>query len=217
MEPNSKSQNSAPDLVSVWVKSEEGDEFLLCTLEHGKSWQAPVSLLAMEGSEMMYLVKGDGKVHLTGTLVPEDDEFDDMNGFGEEEDLSDEEDEELDTSNGEIDARNVINGKRAALALPASGSPAKKLKNEGGKAVAKTAVPVPKSAKPNGVKVEQDDDDEEDDDDESDEEMDSSLGKLLAGTDDFDDDEDDEDEDDDDEEDMDDEDKGELNHYLAFS
>lgn len=211
LEPNSKSISSSPNLVSVWVKSEEGDEYLLCTLEHGKSWQAPVSLLAMEGSEMMYLVKGDGKVHLTGTLVPEDDEFDDLNGLEEGEDLSDEEDEEVDTSNGEIDARNVINGKRAALALPAAGSPAKKLKNEGGKAVAKAADPIQKNAKANGIaKV------EEEEDDESDEEMDSSLGKLLAGTNDFDEDDDDDEDEDDDEEDSDDDDEGEVIRYLEF-
>lgn len=196
LEPNSKKQSSSPDIVSIWVKSEEGDEYLLCTLEHGKTWQVPVTLLAMEGSEMAYLVKGDGRVHLTGNLVPDDDDFDGMNEFGDEE-LSDEEDEELDTSNGEIDARNVLNGKRAALALPPSGSPAKKMKNEGGKAVAKAAEPTSKKGQANGAVKQVNDDDEDDEDDESDEEADNALSKLLSGTDDFDDEEDDEDMDDD--------------------
>lgn len=219
LEPNSKSQSTSPDLVSVWAKTDEEGEYLLCTLEHGKTWQAPVSLLAMEGSEMAYLVKGDGRVHLTGNLVPEDDEFDDIDGLGGEE-LSDEEDEELDTSNGEIDARNVINGKRAALALPVANSPAKKMKNEGGKAVAKAAEVVPKKGQVNGAakgvkKVE----DEDEDDDESDEEMDSSLGKLLAGADE----EDDDDEEEDDEDDDDDDDEGKsiimqkmLKQYFCY-
>ena len=200
LEPNSKSTPSSPDIVSVWVKSEGGEEYLLCTLEHGKAWQAPISLLAMEGSEMAYLVKGDGKVHLTGTLVPEDDEFGDMDGL-EGEELSDEEDEEVDE---EIDARNVLNGKRAALSLPSAGSPAKKMKNEGGKAVVKAVEPQKKNPVNGGAKaavVKKGEDDDDDDEEESDEEMDNSLGKLLAG-DDFDDDDDD----DDDEEDMDDDD-----------
>lgn len=195
LEPNSKSANSSPDLVSLWVKSEEGDEFLLCTLEHGKTWQTSVSLLALEGSEMAYLVKGDGKIHLTGCLVPEDEDFEDFEGM-EDEELSDEEDEELDTSNGDIDARNVINGKRAALSLPPANSPAKKMKSEAGKPVSNQPAGQKKEQpKANGAKAPEVDEEEEDEDEE-DEEMEDNLGKLLAGADDDDDDDDDEDMDD---------------------
>ena len=211
LEPNSKSQASSPDLVSVWVKSEEGDEYLLCTLEHGKTWQAPVSLLALEGSEMAYLVKGDGKIHLTGCLVPEDDEFDDFEGM-EDEELSDEEAEELDTSNGEIDARNVINGKRAALALPPANSPAKKMKSDPGKPVETQPGKKKEQPKVNGAaKTPQVDEEEDEEEDEEDEEMENNLGKLLAGAD------DDDDDDDEDDEDMDDEEDDEGKFFLPCS
>jgi len=75
--------------VSLYVES-EGKSFLLCTLEHGKLYQTPLDLSFIAGEKITLSLKGEGSVHLTGYVMPEDDMYDDM----DEEDMDSEMDDE---------------------------------------------------------------------------------------------------------------------------
>jgi FK506-binding nuclear protein len=78
--------SSDDDPVQV-MYSHENSSYLLCTLQKGKNIQCALDLNFAEGDELCFLTKGNGIVHLTGFLVPEED-F----NYGEYD--SDEEDEE---------------------------------------------------------------------------------------------------------------------------
>lgn len=53
--------------------SHEDSSYLLCTLQKGKVLQCALDLNFAEGDKLCFLSKGNGIVHLTGFLVPDDD------------------------------------------------------------------------------------------------------------------------------------------------
>lgn len=66
---------------------QDGDAYLLCTLQKDKVEQFPLDLNFSEGSKVCFSIKGNGIVHLSGFLIPEEEDFDD---FGEEEESENE-------------------------------------------------------------------------------------------------------------------------------
>jgi FK506-binding nuclear protein len=84
--------------------SHEDSSYLLCTLQKGKSLQCDLDLNFAEGDKLCFLTKGNGIVHLTGYLIPEDDfNYDGMDGSDEESDV-----EESDIQ----DLRQALNSKK---------------------------------------------------------------------------------------------------------
>ncbi|XP_046749411.1 46 kDa FK506-binding nuclear protein-like [Diprion similis] len=55
----------------------ESRTFLLCTLNKGTALQVPLDLNFQEGTKIAFSSNGSGLVHLTGYLVPEEDDLDD--------------------------------------------------------------------------------------------------------------------------------------------
>lgn len=69
--------------------------YLLCTLQKGKELQCALDLTFNEGDKLCFSTKGNGIVHLTGYLIPEEDfNYDPMMDDEESEEISDEEEEE---------------------------------------------------------------------------------------------------------------------------
>lgn len=68
----------------------ENENFLLCTLQKGKSNQSMLDLNFAEGDVIGFSAKGSGTVHLTGFLVPGDDFFGNGPDMGSEEEDEDE-------------------------------------------------------------------------------------------------------------------------------
>ncbi|XP_058806400.1 46 kDa FK506-binding nuclear protein isoform X2 [Phymastichus coffea] len=56
--------------------------YLLCTLKRDSIWQVPLDLNFQEGTKISFTCNGEGHVHLTGYLMPVDEDLDD---FDEEE------------------------------------------------------------------------------------------------------------------------------------
>ncbi|RWS18024.1 hypothetical protein B4U79_12832 [Dinothrombium tinctorium] len=210
LEPDPKKKGKS---VSVMVEHEKSD-YILCNLDYEKSLHQSLDLVFANGEDITFFLNGEGTVHLTGYILP-DEEFDDE--FDEESDeLSDEE---------VITAKiNDFNAKRKLKANDKAGgdvkkakveaTPANKAKVDEKKVNAKEEktkeVEVKKpEPSPKKGKVEADDDDDEDEDSEmaSDDEQDFKeimnswkAGKKDIGDDDDDDEEDEEsDEEDDDE------------------
>lgn len=77
------SQVSGNEDVQVLLTS-DNNVFLLCTLNKERTPQFSLDLNFAEGDEICFAINGNGIVHLTGFLVPEDDLLDDM----EEEELN---------------------------------------------------------------------------------------------------------------------------------
>ncbi|KAG5670168.1 hypothetical protein PVAND_000449 [Polypedilum vanderplanki] len=152
--------------------SHEDRSYLLCTLRKGKKEQCMLDLNFAEGDKLCFLTKGNGIVHLTGFLIPEQDDFSDL----EDEEEEEEEENEL------PDLR-------------------EKLKNKQSKEKSKPTKPeVANKKKP--VEESDEEDEEESDEDDSDENDPNSSNLPLENDEDDDEDEDDsEEEDDDDEED----------------
>ncbi|XP_012280717.1 46 kDa FK506-binding nuclear protein [Orussus abietinus] len=63
--------------------------YLLCTLKKGLIWQVPLDLNFQEGTKIAFMTNGQGHVHLTGYLMPEDDNLD-LDELEEEEEDTDE-------------------------------------------------------------------------------------------------------------------------------
>jgi FK506-binding nuclear protein len=71
--------HSSSDNEPVQVMyTQENTNFLLCTLQKGKVFQVNIDLNFQEGDAVCFSTKGNGIVHLTGYLVPEEEEFDDF-------------------------------------------------------------------------------------------------------------------------------------------
>jgi FK506-binding nuclear protein len=111
--------STADDEPVQVMYSQEDRSYLLCTLQKGKVMQCMLDLNFAEGDKLCFLTKGNGFVHLTGFLIPENDEFDDM-------DLDDEEDEdeEIDLP----DLREKLKGKKEKDQKPAKADAASKKK-----------------------------------------------------------------------------------------
>jgi len=85
------SQVTDDDIVQVWVNTDDTNH-LLCNLGKNAS-HVPLDLAFSEGETIAFFSKGQGTVHLTGFLLPEEPDYD-LGGFGEEGDESVSEDEE---------------------------------------------------------------------------------------------------------------------------
>jgi FK506-binding nuclear protein len=74
----------------------DDNSYLLCTLQKGKTLQVPLDLNFQEGDKLCFSTKGNGIVHLTGFLLPEDDfdEFDDAMDMDSDEDEAEETEEQ---------------------------------------------------------------------------------------------------------------------------
>lgn len=69
----------------------EGTSYLLCTLRKSSTWQVPLDLNFHEGSTIAFICHGNGHVHLTGYLIPDEDlDLDELEGEDEEEDEEEE-------------------------------------------------------------------------------------------------------------------------------
>lgn len=178
--------------VQVMLTSEE-NTYLLCTLGKDRP-QVALDLNFEEGDQISLATKGDGMVHLTGYLVPSEEDM--FGGLGDEE-----EDEEEDAELEEEVAAPAKNGKAAKqdriAKKVAQKVNAKEVQlEEGDEDDMDETFELPKGAK----KAESDDDEDDSDEDDSDDEgLDES--KADGEEDDSDDDDDDDDEEDDDDDD----------------
>lgn len=184
------------DDVQVMLTSEEST-YLLCTLGK-KTPQVALDLNFDEGDQISLSTKGEGVVHLTGYLLPNEADL-----FGDDED--EEEEEEVDASPQKGKGKERI-AKKVAQKVNA-----KEVQLEDGdEDELDETFELPKGAqKKSGAKgAEEDDDDSDDDDDEDDEDDDDEDEDMddskLDGEEDSEDDDDDDDEDDDDDDDEDD-------------
>merc|ERR1712042_424105 len=152
------------EIVRVMIDVDD-TETLLCnlSLKHG-ILQCPLDLQFLEGENIaLYAFGGTGQVHLSGYVLPEEDE---ESMFGEDEDLADEEDVSSDEEVPELVAP-TTSGKRKPDTL-GNPIPTKKSKIQDVESVKPTKATVCEMVE-NGVKDE-DDDDEDDEDYEGEEE-----------------------------------------------
>lgn len=103
----------------------EGSNYLLCTLDKNKTWQMPLDLNFMEGTEISFSCNGQGNVHLTGYLTLEDD----TDGL-EEEEFDEEDDEEEDEDEVQTTASIEKNKKRKPLDMPKGAKDEKRMKSK---------------------------------------------------------------------------------------
>lgn len=87
------SQVKSGEDIQVLLNSDD-NVYLLCTLSKGKIPQCSLDLNFAEGDNICFSIKGEGIVHLTGFLIPDENLFDDM-----DEAESDEEIEAVDMKN----------------------------------------------------------------------------------------------------------------------
>lgn len=189
--------------VQVMLTSEE-NTYLLCTLGK-KVPQVALDLNFEEGDQISLSTKGEGVVHLTGYLVPSEEDF-----FGGDDDEELEEEEEVEASPQKGKGKERI-AKKVAQKVNAKEV---QLEEDGEEdELDETFELKPKGgAKKGGAAAEEEedsDDDDDDDEDDEDEDMDESKVDGEADSDDDDDDDDEEDDDDDDEDDDDEEDESE--------
>lgn len=200
---------SAGGDVQVMLTSEE-NTYLLCTLGKDRP-QCQLDLNFEEGDQISLATKGEGMVHLTGYLVPSEEDM--FGGLGDEEE---EEDEELEVEDeAPAAAKNGKASKQDRIAKKvAQKVNAKEVQLEDGEEdELDETFELPKGAKKqqkggNGAAAagdsdEDSDEDDSDEDDSDDEGLDDSKaeGDQEDDSDEDDDDDDEEDDDDDDEED----------------
>lgn len=149
-----------------------GDKnYLLCSLRKDSQWQVPLDLNFQEGTKIAFSSKGEGRIHLTGYLIMDEDaDFEEsLNPFNKTVEVEEKTDNKL--------------SKRKAIGSPNGKQKSKRLKKfEDG------------SSSDDDYSVDDDSEEDESEDDSEDSEVDRSL-------DDDDDDSDDSDEDEEDEED----------------
>jgi len=66
----------------------EKNEFILCNLSKKNHMQQAMDLNFMKADHIAFTVKGKGVVHLTGFIIPSEDELEDFEDM-EEEEMSD--------------------------------------------------------------------------------------------------------------------------------
>lgn len=182
--------------VQVMLTSEDST-YLLCTLGK-KTPQVALDLNFDEGDQISLSTKGEGVVHLTGYLMPTEEDL-----FGGDDEEEEEEEVEASPQKGK--------GKDRVAKKVAQKVNAKEVElEEGEEDELDETFELPKGAKGADEEEEDsDDDDDEDDDDDDDEDDDEGMedSKLDAAEDSDDDDEEDDDEDDDDDDEDDSEDE----------
>lgn len=188
--------------IQVMLTSED-NTYLLCTLGK-RTPQVALDLNFDQGDHISLSTKGEGIVHLTGYLVPSEQDL-----FGSDDD-DEEEAEEL-----EVPQQKGKGGKQERVAKKVAEKVNAKevqLQEDGDEDEMDETFELPKSASKKKPDADSDDDsdeddDEDDDDDDSDEDDDEQMDDGQAGPaaedsdDDDDDEEDDDDDDDDDDED----------------
>uniref|UniRef100_UPI00358E16B7 uncharacterized protein n=1 Tax=Myxine glutinosa TaxID=7769 RepID=UPI00358E16B7 len=129
LDPASADENvSKESVLESVVLRVKGADHILCTLEHGKTWQHPLDLIFSQGEKVCFFIEGSGSVHLTGYYLGEDDldnvkqvceEVNDKDeGVEEEEEVDEEEEEEeeeevtMQTTKEVKTPISVVNGKR---------------------------------------------------------------------------------------------------------
>lgn len=144
------SQSTSDADVQV-VLASENENYILCTLSKKRDvLQVPLDLVFSEGDEIAFSCVG-GVVHLTGYLVPNDDDFD---GFGGEE-----LDSELELGDEEEESVAPKPNKKLQKLLEAAGQD-------------ESDDDVDSDVDENGQEEEADDDSDEDDEEDDDEEED---------------------------------------------
>nr|XP_029710497.1 46 kDa FK506-binding nuclear protein isoform X2 [Aedes albopictus] len=184
--------------VQVMLTSEDST-YLLCTLGK-KTPQVALDLNFDEGDQISLSTKGEGVVHLTGYLVPSEEDF-----FGGDDDEELEEEEEVEDSPQKGKGKERI-AKKVAQKVNAKEV---QLEEDAEEDELDETFELPKGGaskkKAAGAEEEEedsdDDDDEDDDEDDEDEDEDMEDSKLDGEADSDDDDEDDDDEDDDEDDD----------------
>jgi FK506-binding nuclear protein len=163
---------------------QDDNAYLLCTLQKNKTKQCALDLNFSEGSKVCFSTKGNGIVHLTGYLIP--DEF----GLDDEDLDEEEEDEEMEESEQIDDLRKKLKEKKNKVE--------EKAKKEKDGKKSKVTVPAQEddSDEDDDDYEEGDEEEEDDDSDENDVSMQEGNGQQAEE----DDDDEDEDDDDDDEE-----------------
>ncbi|XP_058826461.1 46 kDa FK506-binding nuclear protein [Topomyia yanbarensis] len=186
------------DDVQVMLTSEE-NTYLLCTLSK-KTPQVALDLNFMEGDQISLSTNGEGIVHLTGYLVPEEE---DLFG-GEEEDEEEVEDEELEVQQ-QLKSKGGKERAAKKVAQKVIKNEVQKQKDGDEDDELDETFELPKGAqkKPAGADSDEsdsdDDEDEEEDDDEDEDMDDSKTGPQAEEKDsESDDDEEEDDSDDDD-------------------
>lgn len=199
--------------VQVMLTSEE-NTYLLCTLGKDRP-QVALDLNFEEGDQISLATKGDGMVHLTGYLVPSEEDMFGGLGDDEEEEEDEEMEEESPVKNGKAAKQDRIAKK---VAQKVNAKEVQLQAAEADEDELDETFELPKGAAKKGQKgapaAGDSDDDEDDDEDEDDSDEDDSDDEGLDeskadGEDDDDDDDDDEDDDDEDEDDDDEEDDSE--------
>lgn len=192
---------SAGGDVQVMLTSEE-NTYLLCTLGKDRP-QVSLDLNFEEGDQISLATKGEGMVHLTGYLVPSEEDM--FGGLGDDDEEDEEEDIELEE---EVPAKNGKAAKQDRIAKKVAQKVNAKevqLAEEGEEDELDETFELPKGAKKQqkgAAAADSDDDDDEDEDDSDDSDDDEGLDESKAdGEDDDDDDDDDDDEEDDDDDD----------------
>lgn len=74
--------SSTDEPVQVMFMHED-NSYLLCTLEKDRTAQCALDLNFDQGDKVCFSTKGNGIVHLTGYLIP--DEMDEFDGFDDSE------------------------------------------------------------------------------------------------------------------------------------
>ncbi|XP_075210549.1 46 kDa FK506-binding nuclear protein-like isoform X2 [Lycorma delicatula] len=142
------SVKSDSEILSVILEC-EGQENILCNLSKQLNiLQSQLDLNFMTGDKVSFEIKGSGIVHLSGYLVPEDDDDEDYMNMQDYEDMEEEEEEETEES------------------------PKSKEKQKGKR---RPDIPEINKSKKKKMKIgEEDSDEDEEEDDDSDEEEDDS-------------------------------------------
>jgi len=68
----------------------DNNSYLLCTLQKGKFLDCSLDLNFQEGDNLCFSTKGNGIVHLTGYLIPDDDDFGDFEDAMDDESIDEE-------------------------------------------------------------------------------------------------------------------------------
>ncbi|XP_065076404.1 46 kDa FK506-binding nuclear protein-like [Ochlerotatus camptorhynchus] len=179
--------------VQVMLTSEDST-YLLCTLGK-KTPQVALDLNFDEGDQISLSTKGEGVVHLTGYLMPNEE---DLFGGEDDEDLEEEEDEEVEASPQKGKGKERI-AKKVAQKVNAKEV---QLEEDGEEDELDETFELPtgankKSGAKGAVEEEDSDDDDDDEDDEDDDDDDEDMDdSKLDGEEDSDDDDDDESDDD---------------------
>lgn len=154
----------------------EGRNYLLCNLQKKQTCQAPLDLNFQEGTKISFTSNGSGHVHLTGYLVPDDDDMDDMDELEEEEEEEEEVPQlvgkQMKRKSSEKDDEKTLKKLKALMNFPENG---KDDSSDSDDAVEEEEDENEDEEGEDGIDVEfgdDDDDDEDEDVDEEDEEND---------------------------------------------